>query len=494
MLTALDFWHLVEHIIPVYVLVIVGYVLTRFEIIEPVHSPGISKWVSTLGVPMYVFHLLAFNDPYQTSMRLVGADVLSKALVLIGGCLWWRFCKCGSIEGVIGFFMLATLPNTVLIGDALLVPLYGEGAYTQVVTIIFLQSLVWYNLCICLYELRVVLLEEKQNQLMSKSTLELEITRVHHSAFVTVGGSGPLDAVGPAKSDGFDPRHKKRKLHSAFVPPGNQDPTLERTISAPARFSFSRSLSLRFTPGIRVFDLDYDPQNNDVVHPDDKGTPAPASPVMSALDQQNEKTARNVFEQQTEKSEPDLENGNSDFEAEHAEKKTVVLKRSHLSRWALITFKMINRVKKVPLTYASVAGLIYSLFAFKYNWNMPYPIRKSVELISEGALGLAIFLMGMAWARSGRLISCGFKALSYGIVVRFLVGPIIMIIAGFALRLQGTSLKFAILQAVIPQGVISFVLAKEYGLDVPLFNTAVVFQLVIFIPIVLAWYYLMEVF
>lgn len=98
---------------------------------------------------------------------------------------------------------------------------------------------------------------------------------------------------------------------------------------------------------------------------DDKGTPAPASPVMSALDQQNEKTARNVFEQQTEKSEPDLENGNSDFEAEHAEKKTVVLKRSHLSRWALITFKMINRVKKVPLTYASVAGLIYSLFAFK---------------------------------------------------------------------------------------------------------------------------------
>ncbi|KAL2643223.1 hypothetical protein R1flu_010810 [Riccia fluitans] len=528
MLTALDFWHLVEHIIPVYVVVILAYALTKSNLIAPEHAPGISRWVSLLGVPSYVFHLLAFNDPYQMSLRLVAADVVSKALALICSCLWWKFSKSGSIEGVIGFFMLATLPNTVLVGDALLQPLYGDEIHTQVVTIIFMQSFLWYNICICFYEAREVLLQEKEAALLTNSNLKdgrvLEhIVQVHDSnALAKEAEADKVKTYAPGNLASFrsndfevgDLRKSSERfadaLGAAALP--RSAAILERTISAPAGFPFSRtrssrSLSFKCTLKAKVCDFDFVQENVSDGFAIEQHSPRPgaAEKIIAASRDDMDAVAVAITSgdanNEVEKMGGKRNSTSSDGVLELVtivQRESVEIRREEVkisrgfSRWGILGVKVIHRIRRVPLTYASLAGFIYSLIARKYNWDMPYPVRTSLELISQTAVGIAIFLMGLAWAKSGRLISCGWKVLVYGLIVRFIIGPILMIVSAKAVLMKGQAFQFAVVQAVISQGVISFVLAKEYGVDVPLFNTAVIFQLVIFIPIAICYYIILD--
>ncbi|KAL2611615.1 hypothetical protein R1flu_023307 [Riccia fluitans] len=494
MLTAEDFWHLIEHMIPFYVLLIIGYGLTKLNLITPEHGPGISRWVSILAVPLYVFHLLAFTDPYQINLRLVGADVVSKALALICGCLWWKFSKSGSIEGVIRFFMLATLPNTVLIGEALLKPLYGDIVHTQVTTIIFMQSFLWYNVCISMYEVRRVLLEEKrpitplprfenskskeggliQHNMMNLQELGFSVPKPTSPAR-TNGGlqvirmevpgwtSNSNALAGEKYSDRFN---NPDKTNLSF-----RTGSLERTISAPAGF---------LLPGTRSsFEL--------VIVQDNLGS----GPEKERKEESYDKDADR-------KSIPKKNSGGFERSTIACNKPVEVLdpESRGFTRdpGGILILKVINRLKKVPLTYASIAGFVYSLLARKYGWTMPYPVQTSLELISDTCIGMSVFAMGMAWASSGRLISCGWKALLSGIILRFLVGPILMTVSSKMAVMSGEHFRFAVLQAVIPQGVISFVLSKEYGVEVPIFITAVVFQALIFIPIVLCYYVILDAF
>lgn len=48
---------------------------------------------------------------------------------------------------------LSTLPNTLIMGIPLLRAMYGETAEVLIAQIVVLQSLVWYNLLLFLFEL-----------------------------------------------------------------------------------------------------------------------------------------------------------------------------------------------------------------------------------------------------------------------------------------------------------------------------------------------------
>ncbi len=63
-----------------------------------------------------------------------------------------------SFDWVISIFMLATLPNTVIVGIPLLQPMYGEIALQGSICIISAQFLFWYNVCIVLFEVRAATL------------------------------------------------------------------------------------------------------------------------------------------------------------------------------------------------------------------------------------------------------------------------------------------------------------------------------------------------
>ncbi|BBN10630.1 auxin efflux carrier family protein [Marchantia polymorpha subsp. ruderalis] len=438
MLTWSELWLLIQHIMPVYVIVLGSYVLNKWDIILPEHGPGLKSWVSTLGVPLYTFHLLAFSDPYQISFQIIGADVIQKVLALLLSGLWWKFSKSANIDGFIAFFMLATLPNTVLVGEAFLKPLYGEEIQGSLVTIIFLQSLIWYNICTVFYELRVVLqdLKEDSGQPQDVPKPELVLSSRRNPTSIPTNGEVLDTNHLPMDEDCED---LESDILERFRSSGqgvddhlsrnsqNQDPStheIQQTLSSPGKcYLLDRGVDL----------------HADAVERDDVGS-------------QNAKIR-------------------------------------------FIIHKMLNRLKRVPLTYASILGFTYSMLAFKYHWEMPYPVRTSVELISQGCVGMALFLLGMQWARSGQdLLPGGWRALLYGMLVRFAVSPALMLIASLSVGLSANrpDLRFAVLQAVLPQGVVSFMLAKEYGVGVNLFSTAVVIQLLIFVPIAISYYYVLE--
>jgi predicted permease len=73
-------------------------------------------------------------------------------------------------EWAISFFMLATLPNTVIVGIPLLQPMYGKIAIQGSICIISAQCLFWYNVCIVLFEVRAAQLQITADmQLMIKA-------------------------------------------------------------------------------------------------------------------------------------------------------------------------------------------------------------------------------------------------------------------------------------------------------------------------------------
>jgi predicted permease len=73
-------------------------------------------------------------------------------------------------DWAISFFMLATLPNTVIVGIPLLQPMYGKIAIQGSICIISAQFLFWYNVCIVLFEVRAAQLQITADmQLMIKA-------------------------------------------------------------------------------------------------------------------------------------------------------------------------------------------------------------------------------------------------------------------------------------------------------------------------------------
>ncbi|CAM6095512.1 unnamed protein product [Calypogeia fissa] len=483
MLTGKEFWHLIEHIIPVYVTVFLGWYLYRFKYILPVHAPGISRFVSLMGIPFYAFHLLAFNDPYQISLRLVGADILQKAVALLIGILYWAFAKNGKIDHVINFFMLATLPNTVLIGDALLDPLYGNIVDGKVVTIIFLQVVLWYNLTIALYEMRIVL-KEMQAQSDTEDAAAVGISTSHRSARAV--------SIGVVDKDDYGTKVAEKSGVTSY--PDLSAAVLERTLSAPARVSISKvadifTLQQSFSGSIPKVDegtsMEDFPASQDA---HDTRPYDPFSLISGEPPNGRDPEVGREGHEQSMKDKAEQHSGVVGVVDPEAQRKPQKRKMNYFRFSTVVAYKVFNRLKYVPLTFASLLGFVYSMFAYKYHWTMPYYVQTSVELTSNGAVGMAIFILGMTWAMSGKLIACGWKKMTYGMLVRFIVGPFIMIVAALVLRLKGDNYRFAVLQAVIPQGVISFVLAKEYNLDVNEFSTAVVFQLLVFIPVVIVYY------
>ncbi|KAL2620937.1 hypothetical protein R1flu_001142 [Riccia fluitans] len=466
-MTGQDFWELLQYILPFFVILFPAYGMAKMKILAPVHAPGLNRWTSLVGIPIYVGHMVAFNDPYQTNLRLVGADALQKLVVLIVAVVWWRFAKSASIDGVITFFMLATLSNMVLVGPALFRPLHGTQSDVSIATIILLQCVLWYNLCIALFETRNVLKEMRGEDLEAlhlKSEAAAPEDLDHNSNLPGLPFWTSRD--GPETSD-----------------KGKHAPSLTRSVSAPTRVSLatSRIAPVKFLNERSEEDsssssskgsLD-DYKSKELQMTDVQITFVVPGIVTKDLGQdQSTETSLSPAGLEADDSHPAL-NGQA---------------------VAKILYKVFHRVKYAPLLYTSTIGFVYSLFAFRYGWEMPYTIRQSIELIAKGAIAISVVTMALTWHASGKVVAaCGYKRMFYGWIIRFLVGPVIMVLASFAFGLKGIAFEFSVLQSSLPVGLVSFVLAKEYNLDVEVFSTAVITQLVIFLPIVVIYYFILQI-
>ncbi|KAK4362055.1 hypothetical protein RND71_017296 [Anisodus tanguticus] len=157
----------------------------------------------------------------------------------------------------------------------------------------------------------------------------------------------------------------------------------------------------------------------------------------------------------------------------------------------LILIMVWRKLIRNPNTYSSLFGLIWSLVSFRWNLKMPAIIAQSISILSDAGLGMAMFSLGLFMALQPRIIACGNSVAAFAMAVRFLTGPAVMAAASIAVGLRGTLLHVAIVQAALPQGIVPFVFAKEYNVHPDILSTAVIFGMLIALPITLVYYIFM---
>nr|XP_010906423.1 auxin efflux carrier component 7-like [Elaeis guineensis] len=130
---------------------------------------------------------------------------------------------------------------------------------------------------------------------------------------------------------------------------------------------------------------------------------------------------------------------------EEGEGEAIKLPPSPPSMWVILTVAG-RKLCRIPNTHASFFGLIWSFIAFGFGIKMPKIIDDSVTIISGTAIGLSMFNIGTFMAKQTRLISCGYSVAAFAMVIKFFVGPSIMIVTSLAFGLQDLLLRVAIIQ------------------------------------------------
>lgn len=159
MISGKDFYDILSAIVPLYVVMILAYGAVRWwKIFTPDHCAGINRFVAMFSIPLLLFDFIANNDPYGMNHKFIAADSLQKVVILVVLFIWLKLSKNGSLEWVITMFSIVTLPNTLIMGVPLTEAMYGEYSGKLLVQIVFLQCLVWYNVVLVLFEYRGAML------------------------------------------------------------------------------------------------------------------------------------------------------------------------------------------------------------------------------------------------------------------------------------------------------------------------------------------------
>ncbi|PUZ44253.1 hypothetical protein GQ55_8G075100 [Panicum hallii var. hallii] len=133
-----------------------------------------------------------------------------------------------------------------------------------------------------------------------------------------------------------------------------------------------------------------------------------------------------------------------------------------------------KKLLKIPNTYASFLGLAWSLIASKSGIKMPKIVDDSLLTISTAALGLSMFASGTFIARQKRFVPCGYGMAAISMALKFLVGPVVVLLTSVAIGLHGILLRIAVVQAALPLAVNSFVYAEEYKVHADVMSTGVI--------------------
>ncbi|GER51209.1 auxin efflux carrier family protein [Striga asiatica] len=146
-----------------------------------------------------------------------------------------------------------------------------------------------------------------------------------------------------------------------------------------------------------------------------------------------------------------------------------------------------------PNCYACALGLVWSLLAKRWNFGMPDIVEGSVLIMAKAGSGVAMFSMGLFMALQEKVIACGVKLSLYGMLLRFVGGPLTTAIGSLALGLRSNILRIAIIQAALPEAITAFVFAQEYGLHANVLSTAVIFGTIVSLPLLIAYYAILDV-
>ncbi|KAK9099815.1 hypothetical protein Scep_023245 [Stephania cephalantha] len=154
----------------------------------------------------------------------------------------------------------------------------------------------------------------------------------------------------------------------------------------------------------------------------------------------------------------------------------------------LIVIMVWRKLIRNPNTYSSLIGVVWSLISYRFHIEMPSIVKGSISILSDAGLGMAMFSLGLFMALQPKIIACGKRVALFSMAVRFLTGPAVIAATSIAIGIRGALLHVAIVQAALPQGIVPFVFAKEYNVHPDILSTAVIFGMLVALPITILYY------
>ncbi|KAL3833843.1 hypothetical protein ACJIZ3_008579 [Penstemon smallii] len=155
--------------------------------------------------------------------------------------------------------------------------------------------------------------------------------------------------------------------------------------------------------------------------------------------------------------------------------------------------KVFIKLGKNPNAYACAIGLLWALFAKRWHFEMPSIVEGSILIMAQGGSGIAMFSIGIFMALQEKFVACGVKLTLYGMLLRFVCGPLATAVGSLALGLRSNVLRIAIINAALPQAIASFVYAQEYGLHSNVLSTAIILGTVLSLPLLIGYYVVLDV-
>ncbi|XP_073290048.1 auxin efflux carrier component 6-like isoform X2 [Primulina huaijiensis] len=502
MISADDFYKVMCAMAPLYFAMLLAYVSVKWcNIFSQEQCSGINRFVAVFAVPVLSFHFISQNNPYEMDTKFILADTVSKVSVLVLLSVWCIFR--GKSEWLITIFSVSTLPNTLVMGIPLLRAMYGEFTQSIMVQLVVLQCIIWYTLLLFLFEYRAatILIQTQFPGGTAAAVTKFDID----NDVISLDGRNPLCTDSEIDDAGRIIRVRIRRSTSSTPPSSSVGVTPRASnlsnaeifcINTPHEFGLgfrpfsprisgyasSDAYSLQPTPRASSFNE----MNSTATSPAAGKVSSLPSPVVKILWESPSEGSRDkdlsfrdcikipVEEGYDMKGEP----------ANHEMPRAVVMLR-------IILIVVGRKLSRNPNTYSSVLGLLWSLISFKWKVAMPSVVKYSIKIISDAGLGMAMFSLGLFMALQPRIIACGLKMGAISMVIRFIGGPMLMSGASLAIGLKGVHLHAAIVQAALPQGIVPFVFAREYGLHPDILSTGVIFGMLISLPITILYYILL---
>ncbi|KAG2576297.1 hypothetical protein PVAP13_6NG016229 [Panicum virgatum] len=414
-------YHVVEAMAPLYTAAVLGYASVRWlKAFSDEQCAGINHFVALYAVPVLIFHMVSTNDPYHMNERLIAADTLQKAIMLLALTAWafwshYRGRRGGGakddgaappspIKWVVTNFSVASLPNTIIMGVPLLDGMYGSVSGGLMKQIVVMQFCIWYNVVIFLYEF------------MAARDSSAKISPVSVAAAAAAGNRDRIGENGGSI-------HAEGSRHQVVV-------NIEITEVAAAAAAAA----------------------------------SPAAPDSRAA----EETAAAAAVAKELTADADANNAKA---AEEVPAVPPPAPAQQVPPVMHVVWMAVKKLLQIPNTYASFLGLIWSLMAFKIGFSMPKIVDDSLFVIYTTAVGLSMFASGTFIARQSRFVPCGYTIASLSMVLKFLIGPVIMLLVSLAIGMHGTLLHIAVVQAALPLAVTSFVYAEEYKVHADIMST-----------------------
>ncbi|XP_073052786.1 auxin efflux carrier component 6-like isoform X1 [Primulina eburnea] len=503
-----DFYKVICAMVPLYFAMLVAYISVKFcNIFSPEQCSGINRFVAIFAVPVLSFHFISQNNPYEMDTKFILADTISKFSVLVLLSVWCIFR--GKLDWLITIFSVSTLPNTLVMGIPLLRAMYGEFTQSIMVQLVVLQCIIWYTLLLFLFEYRaaIILIHTQYPGGIAAAVTKFDVD----NDVISLDGRNPLLTDSEIDDAGRIIRVRIRRSTSSAPPSSSMGATPRASNLSNAEI-FSINTPHEFGLGFRPFSprvSGYASSDAYSLHPTPRASSfnemdsTATSPASGKVSRQPSPVVKILLESPSEGSRGDVNIGDkdlsfrdcikipveegSDMKGEPANQelpRAVVMLR-------LILIVVGRKLSRNPNTYSSVLGLLWSLISFKWNVGMPSVVKYSIKIISDAGLGMAMFSLGLFMALQPRIIACGLKMGAISMVVRFIGGPLLMSASSVAVGLKGIHLHAAIVQAALPQGIVPFVFAREYGLHPDILSTGVIFGMLISLPMTLLYYILL---